>query len=197
MESEAPELISPDFNFLQQVEEESGIKASACYQCKKCTNGCPVTFAMDYYPDQILRFIHLGLKDLALNSATIWVCSSCETCTTRCPNEIWLAPMFDTLRHIALEEGYKPDPTVVALHRSFLNSIKLWGRVHELTMLMEYKVRCLLAGFPVFFRDLASELKMGSGLFLKGKISLLPERIKRVHEVRELYETTGHAAEVE
>jgi len=71
--------------FLEEVEGGSGVKVSACFQCRKCTNGCPVTFAMDLYPDQVMRYIQLGIREPVLNSSTIWVCASCETCTTRCP----------------------------------------------------------------------------------------------------------------
>ncbi len=88
--------MNPDF--LVEVEEKSGVKVSACYQCRKCTNGCPVTFAMDLYPDQVMRYIQLGLRKEILQSSTIWVCASCETCTTRCPNEVDIAKVMDYLK---------------------------------------------------------------------------------------------------
>jgi hypothetical protein len=99
--------------------------------------------------------------------------------------------MFDTLRHMALEEGFAPEPSVYALHRSFLDSIRMWGRVHELTMLMEYKTRSLLADYRLFFDGLISDMKMGGDLILNGKISFVPERIKHLAQVRKLYETSG------
>jgi len=169
-----------DLAFAKAVRERSGVPISRCYFCQKCTAGCPVAYAMDYKPAQVLRLIQLGQKDAVLSSSAIWLCVGCETCGTRCPNQIRLAPMFDTLRYMALEGGYKPEPQVYALHRSFLDSIRLWGRVHELSMLMEYKLRA---------RDLFSDLAMGLGLILKGKISFLPERIRGLGQVRRLYET--------
>ncbi|MBW1768645.1 MAG: hypothetical protein JRJ65_16565 [Deltaproteobacteria bacterium] len=72
-------IIVPDHNWLAEVEKNSGVKVSACYQCKKCSAGCPVTFAMDYLPNQMLHMIQIGLKEEVLKSATIWVCASCET----------------------------------------------------------------------------------------------------------------------
>jgi len=98
---------------------------------------------------------------------------------------------MDTLRQMSLEQSYQPEPAVYALHRSFLDNIKLWGRVHELTMLMEYKIRCLLMRYSLFFQGLFSDLKLGGALMLKGKITLLPERIKRLKEIQNLYEKTG------
>ena len=94
---------------------------------------------------------------------------------------------------MALEEEYVPEPSVYALHRSFLDSIRLWGRVHELSLIMEHKILCLLAEPPLFFRGLISDLMMGGDLILKGKISFLPERIKRLGEVKRLYEEAARS----
>jgi heterodisulfide reductase subunit C len=150
---------------------------------------------MDYKPAQLLRLIQLGQKDKVLGSSGIWMCVSCETCGTRCPNQIRLAPVMDTLRHMAMEEKYAPEPSVYALHRSFLDSIRLWGRVHELSLIMEHKTRCLLAKPTLFFQGLVSDMMMGLDLILKGKISFLPERIKRLGEVKKLYEEAEPAGE--
>ena len=68
--------LSPDFNFLEEVEAAGPFNVSACFQCRKCTNGCPATFAMDLFPDQVIRLAILGLKDEVLHSKTIWVCAS-------------------------------------------------------------------------------------------------------------------------
>jgi heterodisulfide reductase subunit C len=152
---------------------------------------------MELKPAQILRMIQLGQKEVVLSSPDIWLCVGCETCGTRCPNDIWLAPLFDTLRFMALEEGYKPEPAVYALHRSFLDSIKMWGRVHEATMLAEFKMRVLFTEIPLFFRDLPTEIAMGGDLLLRGKLSMLPERVKGLDEVRKLFDTsTEESSEV-
>lgn len=82
----------------QQIEQLSGEKISTCFQCEKCANGCPMTFAMDIAPNQVMHSIQLGLIDPVLKSDTIWVCASCETCSTRCPNDIDIAHVMDTLR---------------------------------------------------------------------------------------------------
>jgi heterodisulfide reductase subunit C len=102
---------------------------------------------------------------------------------------------MDTLRQMAMEEGYAPDPAVFALHQSFLDSIKLWGRVHELSMLMEYKTRCLLAEPSLFFHGLVQDMKMGADLALKGKLSFIPERVKRLAEIKRLYDEAGEHLE--
>lgn len=178
----------PDLTFGQVVRDRSGEPIQRCYFCQKCTVGCPVAYAMDYKPAQVLRLIQFGQKDAVFSSSAIWLCVGCKTCGTRCPNQIRLATVFDTLRYMALERGYKPEPAIHALHRSFLDSIRLWGRVHELSMLLEYKLRN---------RDPFSDLGMGIGLILKGKLSFLPERIRGLAQVRGLYETTSDHSSAE
>jgi len=138
---------------------------------------------MDYKPAQVLKMIQLGMREPLLKSSAPWLCVSCEACGTRCPNGIHLAPVMDTIQYMALEAGYAPaEAKVYAAYRSFLDNIKLFGRVHEVTMLAEYKLRS---------RDLFSDLDLGALLLLKGKISLLPERIKALDQVRELYRRAG------
>jgi heterodisulfide reductase subunit C len=181
-------VVGADLTFRDVVRERSGEDIHACFYCQKCTAGCPTAYIMDYKPAQLLWLIQLGQKDRVLGSSAIWMCVGCEACGTRCPNQIRLAPVMDVLRHMALEEGYSPDPASYALHRSFLDSIRLWGRVHELSMIMEYKTRCLLEEYPLFFRGLISDMMMGADLILKGKMSFVPDRIKRLGEVKKLYE---------
>ena len=196
--------VGTDLAFRDVVRERSGENIRGCYYCQKCTIGCPTAYVMDYKPAQLLRLIQLGQKDRVLGSSAIWMCVSCETCGTRCPNQIRLAPVIDALRQMALEEKHAPQPSVYALHRSFLDSIRLWGRVHELSLIMEHKVRCLLAKPPLFFQGLISDLIMGGDLILKGKIAFLPERIKQMGEIKKLYEESagsstgsGHGTQAE
>jgi heterodisulfide reductase subunit C len=91
----------PKYSFLKLVEKESGEKIASCFQCQKCSNGCPVVYAMDYPPHRMMRLIQLGMEDELLASNTIWVCATCETCSTRCPNDIEIASVMDILRELS------------------------------------------------------------------------------------------------
>ncbi|MBU2572747.1 MAG: 4Fe-4S dicluster domain-containing protein, partial [Elusimicrobia bacterium] len=84
--------------FLDDIAKESGQNVNLCFQCKKCTAGCPVADEMDITPTQVIHAIRLGQNDLVLNSKTIWLCASCETCTTRCPQEVDIARVMDACR---------------------------------------------------------------------------------------------------
>ena len=90
--------------FVQKVQELSGQNLLVCYQCGKCSAGCPAVSQMDILPNQIIRFAQLGLKDELLQSRSIWICASCMTCNTRCPKGINIAEVFEAIRQILLRE---------------------------------------------------------------------------------------------
>jgi heterodisulfide reductase subunit C len=187
-------VLGTDLTFKNVVRERSGENIHGCFYCQKCTIGCPTAYVMDYKPAQLLRLIQLGQKDKVLGSSAIWMCVGCDTCGTRCPNHIRLAPVMDVLRQMAVQEDYTPQPSVYALHRSFLDSIKLWGRVHELSLIMEFKLLGLLKGGPTtFFHGLTSDMMLGATLFFKGKFGFLPERVKGMREVTKLYDESASA----
>jgi heterodisulfide reductase subunit C len=94
-------------DFVQQVEEISGQNLLACNQCGKCSSGCPVAFALDLLPNQIIRMAQLGLEDV-LQAQAIWTCASCQTCISRCPKNVDLPRVMEALRQIAMERGNTP-----------------------------------------------------------------------------------------
>jgi heterodisulfide reductase subunit C len=181
-------LIAPDSSWLYEVEKSNGVKVSACYQCKKCSSGCPVTFAMDYLPNQILHMIQMGLKNEVLKSATIWVCASCETCTTRCPNDIDIARIMDVMRRESLKSGLATgDKKVPVFHDAFLSSIESTGRVYELGMIGHYSLKSGDIKEKLVSGSFIEEVKLGWQMFKKGKLKLFPQKIKRTGEIKRLF----------
>jgi len=169
---------SPDLAFWG-----SSLNIQDCYQCQKCSAGCPVAFAMDYKPNQIMQMVSLGMKERVLSCKTIWVCASCYTCSTRCPNDIDIAGVMDWLRQSALQEGVTPaEKEVPIFHAAFLDSIRTYGRVHELSMMARYKIKS---------GKLWDDFKLGWKMFTKGKLKLLPSGVKRKKEVRELFASSS------
>ena len=90
--------------FVGKVEELSGQNLLACYQCGKCSAGCPAVSEMDILPNQIIRYAQLGFKDELLQSKSIWICASCFTCNARCPKGINIAEVIEALRQILLRK---------------------------------------------------------------------------------------------
>ena len=188
MEHTIPEMIIGESHFLDEVEQGSGIKVSACFQCRKCTNGCPVTFAMDIYPDQVMRYIQLGLKQELRESATIWVCASCETCTTRCPNEIDIAGVMDFLKQSVVGEKAKAaESKVLAFHQAFLDDIRKRGRIFEAGLMQNYMLKS--GEWLQKMKDLTimDEMRLGWTMYRKGRLNLLPKHIQGRREIKKLF----------
>jgi len=91
-------------SLVDKIEEISGQNVFDCYQCGMCSSGCPVTDYMDYSPNQVMRLVQLGSVDEILNSRTIWICSTCLQCSTRCPKGIDVAKVMEALRTINLRQ---------------------------------------------------------------------------------------------
>ncbi len=91
-------------DFVKKIEEISGQKLLACYQCGKCSAGCPAVSEMDILPNQVIRFAQLGLKDELLESKSVWVCASCYTCNVRCPKGIKIAEVMEAVRQVLLRK---------------------------------------------------------------------------------------------
>ena len=174
--------------FLEEVETGSGVKVSACYQCRKCTNGCPVTFAMDLYPDQVMRYIQLGIREPVLNSSTIWVCASCETCTTRCPNEVDIAGAMDYLKQTVVREKSKArEKKVLTFHQVFLDDIRKRGRIFESGLMQNYLLKSGEAFTKLKDLSILEEMRLGWTMYRKGRLNLLPHAIKGRSEVKKLF----------
>ena len=151
--------------FTEEVDAHSGQKVSTCYQCGNCTAGCPAGFVYDMQVNQIMRAVQLGLKDAVLDSRSILMCLSCSTCSQRCPNNIDVAGVMETLRHMARKEGRVAVPKVEKFWFSFLDTVRAFGRTHEIGTMALYMMRSLRVFTDV---DLAPEA------LKKGKLGLKP-----------------------
>ncbi len=90
--------------FVEKIQQLSGQNLMACYQCGKCSAGCPGVSQMDILPNQIIRYVQLGLQKHLLESRSIWICASCFTCNTRCPKGINVAEVIEAIRQIVLRK---------------------------------------------------------------------------------------------
>ncbi len=137
-------LISKDKKaetLLGAVEHISGVHIMECLQCKKCSNGCAVAGIAKTTPAEIIRKLQLNAGDELLESDLVWMCVSCVTCYARCPMKIDMAAIMDALRIIATQRknsGQKLN--VPYFNKSFLNTVRLFGRTYDLGMIAAYKI---------------------------------------------------------
>lgn len=156
--------LKPDL--AREIEARTGQNAFLCYQCVRCTSGCPVTDFYDYTPNQVMRLVQIGDEETVLRARTPWLCASCQTCTTRCPQGLDIALVMETLTQVAHDRGIAPAvPAVALFHKIFLKDAKLFGRVYELGLMGAMN---LLSG--KWFEDLG----LGVEMLKRSKLSFLP-----------------------
>ncbi|OGF68292.1 MAG: hypothetical protein A2Y62_18885 [Candidatus Fischerbacteria bacterium RBG_13_37_8] len=162
-----------------------------CYQCGKCAAGCPLADEMDYPSTVIMRMLQLGLPEMddkVLQSYTIWLCLTCETCYARCPMEIDIPRVMDYLRgeSLRLRKVNRRAKDILAFNKSFLDTIKHTGRLYEFGLIADYKIRSFH-----WFQDVL----LAPVMYIKGKLGFLPHRIKGTDAVARIFEKSTQKEE--
>lgn len=175
-----PEESQP--TFLSFVESESGQKLTNCYQCQKCTAGCPVAYVADYTVSQLVRMIQMNQESKVVSSSMVWLCTSCGTCGARCPNDINMALAMDVIRqHILRDKKAEiKEERISDFHTAFMEVIEKKGRLNEINLMRKYLSTVELLS--------KSNFGMGVSMIRRGKLRIIPEKVKRIKEIRKLFE---------
>ncbi len=175
------------FSQERPVEALADLNTELCYQCGKCTAGCPMAERMDIVPNQIVRLVQLGQVARAVSSEAIWTCISCLTCTSRCPKSVDCAAVMDRLRQLSVE-GAASSPAhqrTVLFQKAFLRNIRRNGRLNELELVGTFKTSTFLNDLeiPFLFKDagLAPRLKA------RGKLKFAGEKVRDREVVERIF----------
>ena len=164
-----------------EIQREIDKAIKKCYACSKCTSGCPVASEMDYPPSLIVKWLAVGDIERILKSKTIWICSSCQNCYSRCPFEINIPHIIDLMKECANKDKMTGEERATRLfHSTFLSNIKNFGRIHEASLIGVWKI---ISG------KWFSDLMLGGKMFLKGKLKMFPEVIEGEKEIKALFGT--------
>ena len=152
----------------------------SCIQCGTCSGMCPVSPYMDHTPRQIIAMIRAGMRAEVLNSYTVWLCASCYSCAVECPKEIKITDIMYAAKRLAIREGVYPKRFPIPILASeFFKSVERSGRSTESWLL----VRLFLKTNPF---QMFKQAGLGLRLWLKGRLGLKLESVKRTGELRSI-----------
>ena len=132
---------------------------------------------MESTPRRLFALISAGQRDQVLDSNTMWMCVSCYLCTSRCPQKIPITDIMYTLKRMSVAEGHAAHGSGAALARTFTGYVDRYGRSFEFGIAsrfyLTHKPSSLLRMGP-----------LGLSMFQKGRMSLMPTRIRQVDQLR-------------
>ena len=175
--------------FRNELLSLNGEDVSRCIQCGKCSAGCPISPEMDLQPNQVLRLIQINDRSSVLRSSTIWICASCQTCSIRCPEDIDIAKIMDSMRKLALEDQVPlGEGKVVKFDEIFLDSIRKRGRIHELELVMRYNLA---------IRQPFKDAHLGPVMMARRKMKFLGHKIKEMSRIKEIFQNSKRLLKVQ
>ena len=86
----------------QKIEDLSAAQLMKCYQCGKCSAGCPMADYMEILPHQLMRLAQIGRWEEIQSANTSWICAACLTCSVRCPRGVKIAELIEAMRQVVL-----------------------------------------------------------------------------------------------
>lgn len=172
-------------NFYDEIAERSGQNIAECYQCTKCSGGCPFNSLMDYSVNQILEMIVYGLEDQLLSSKAIQMCIGCGTCEANCPAGFAMYRVMETLRAKAKEKGIQSRETKVPMfNKFFLETVEQSGRSHETGIAMKYVMANKSSIFESGLIGMGPKM-LGAGLMGPG--DMFPHKIQGSEHVAGIF----------
>ncbi len=157
-----------------------GSSLNACIQCGTCSGTCPAVEYMDHTPRRMIGLILADFKDEVLASNTFWYCASCFHCTVRCPSEIDIAETMYALKRYSIWKHIHQEGLIgPTFSETFVKTILRSGRSYEPVLATTYL-------FSSGVKELIQEASMATGLMLKGRLPVLPPKIKRLENFKRM-----------
>lgn len=103
--------------FTKNILKTSRTIANMCYQCGTCTGSCPSAPRSSYRIRLFMRRCVLGLENEALTDPDLWLCTTCYSCTDRCPRDIAPTDVIMAMRNLAFKRDIVP--------KNFLQTVQL------------------------------------------------------------------------
>jgi heterodisulfide reductase subunit C len=168
-----------DLTLLHEVSSRTaGVsRLEMCIQCGTCGGSCPSAAAMDHTPRMLFAMLRAGMREEALRSNTFWMCVSCYHCVVRCPQNIHIADVMYALKSMAIEENLYRDSTAADFSQTFIGMVENYGRSFEMGLASLHYIKHFALRLP-------SMAPMAIGMLSRRRMSLTPNRIKNVRQLK-------------
>ena len=166
-----------DIRACEDIAAEAGVNLKDCYQCGKCTAGCPLADGMDLMPREVIRYLQLGAIDVVLEAKTPWICAQCVVCSSRCPQNVDICSTMRAVRLAAKRAGKRPLPEADIFDDEFIANVRAHGVSNEQYLAAAYNIK---SGH--FMQDMLNAPRM----LMRGMIGVSMHNIEGKAEVAAL-----------
>ena len=110
---------------------EKEFHLQSCYQCGTCTGGCPIARKSKLNIRRLVAEFHLNCDVEHLREKLeLWDCTTCKTCSIRCPMGVNPMDLIIEMRSLLVEEGDIPETVMDALE-SVNRRGNPWGKLRS------------------------------------------------------------------
>ena len=125
----------------EAIAADAGVNLKDCYQCGKCTAGCPLAESMDLVPREVIRYLQLGALDVVLDAKTPWICAQCVVCSSRCPQNVDICSIMRAVRLASKHSGRRPVPEADIFDDEFIANVRAHGVSNEQYLAAAYNLK--------------------------------------------------------
>ncbi|NIM92699.1 MAG: hypothetical protein GTO18_03155 [Anaerolineales bacterium] len=175
-------MVKPTFSdeIANLLHAAGGKPLNNCIQCGTCSGTCPAVDFMDYTPRRIIGMVQANMKEEVLGSNTFWYCASCYHCTVRCPADIDIAgTMYGLKRYSIWKHQHQEGLVGPVFSETFVKTILRNGRSFEPLLATTYL-------FSASVKEFIQEAVTGTKMMLKGRMPVVPTRIKRLDNFKRM-----------
>jgi heterodisulfide reductase subunit C len=180
MDGTAAKQLCDEFISRVHALPHGGRKIDECLQCGTCSASCPTSGAMEYSPREIIASLRAGMLGRVLRSNTIWMCTSCYSCTVRCPAGIPFTDVMYELKRLCVQRGMvSADNAAAVMAHQFVKAVNKYGRNHETELVRNYYLHT--NPFNIF-----GQMPMAIRMFSRGRLAMRAHKIKGLGGLRRM-----------